>query len=239
MVLHEMSSALPARWGHVQSLHFHPLCMTQEYLGSYISDVSGRLVFREGALVRAVRHGQWLVLDELNLAPSDVLEALNRWAGVFYLYTRAAWPHRAPACLKHCLFELEAAAFKSHFGVRGQWVEAMRGDTLKCKSYPAAQKNHWVNTSFSKSTHFKLHTPIPSCAPRALMKLQSHHLEYPFCAYDILYGVVQLYVMKAAYPSHLAECPPIFLYTSWPHVLRAWLHRAGCWMITGSCLCPS
>jgi midasin (ATPase involved in ribosome maturation) len=43
-----------------------------------VSDASGRLVFREGALVRAMRAGHWLVLDELNLAPSDVLEALNR-----------------------------------------------------------------------------------------------------------------------------------------------------------------
>ena len=38
----------------------------------------GRLVFQEGALVTAVRAGHWVVLDELNLAPSEVLEALNR-----------------------------------------------------------------------------------------------------------------------------------------------------------------
>lgn len=50
----------------------------QEYLGSYISDPCGRLVFHEGVLVKAVRNGNWIVLDELNLAPSDVLEALNR-----------------------------------------------------------------------------------------------------------------------------------------------------------------
>ncbi|KAJ2157991.1 AAA ATPase midasin [Coemansia sp. RSA 552] len=49
----------------------------QEYLGAY-SSVDGRLVFEEGLLVKALRHGHWLVLDELNLAPSDVLEALNR-----------------------------------------------------------------------------------------------------------------------------------------------------------------
>ena len=37
-------------------------------------------MFREGALVTAVRRGHWLVLDELNLAPTEVLEALNRCA---------------------------------------------------------------------------------------------------------------------------------------------------------------
>ncbi|KAJ2662217.1 AAA ATPase midasin [Coemansia sp. RSA 1200] len=50
----------------------------QEYLGAYASAADGRLVFEEGLLVKALRHGHWLVLDELNLAPSDVLEALNR-----------------------------------------------------------------------------------------------------------------------------------------------------------------
>ncbi|KIV89827.1 hypothetical protein PV10_07197 [Exophiala mesophila] len=50
----------------------------QEYLGSYASDSDGRLVYKEGVLVDALRQGHWIVLDELNLAPSDVLEALNR-----------------------------------------------------------------------------------------------------------------------------------------------------------------
>jgi midasin len=52
----------------------------QEYVGSYVPDTEagGKLVFREGALVEAVRNGYWVILDELNLAPSEVLEALNR-----------------------------------------------------------------------------------------------------------------------------------------------------------------
>ncbi|CAK8990755.1 Midasin (Dynein-related AAA-ATPase mdn1) (MIDAS-containing protein) [Durusdinium trenchii] len=51
----------------------------QEYVGQYVSDpATGQLVFQEGVLVRAARAGHWVVLDELNLAPSEVLEALNR-----------------------------------------------------------------------------------------------------------------------------------------------------------------
>lgn len=51
----------------------------QEYLGSYVPDaVTGKLTFQEGVLVEAVRKGYWVILDELNLAPSEVLEALNR-----------------------------------------------------------------------------------------------------------------------------------------------------------------
>ncbi|WVF69714.1 hypothetical protein IAT40_004493 [Kwoniella sp. CBS 6097] len=51
----------------------------QEYLGTYVTDPqTGNLVFQEGLLVTAVRQGHWIVLDELNLAPTDVLEALNR-----------------------------------------------------------------------------------------------------------------------------------------------------------------
>jgi midasin len=50
----------------------------QEYMGSYVSNAQGKLTFQEGLLVQAVRHGWWIILDELNLAPSEVLEALNR-----------------------------------------------------------------------------------------------------------------------------------------------------------------
>ena len=51
----------------------------QEYTGAYLSDpVTGSLVFQPGILVQALKLGHWVVLDELNLAPSEVLEALNR-----------------------------------------------------------------------------------------------------------------------------------------------------------------
>ena len=50
----------------------------QEYIGTYVSAPDGQLQYQEGILVRALREGYWVVLDELNLAPSDILEALNR-----------------------------------------------------------------------------------------------------------------------------------------------------------------
>ena len=50
----------------------------QEYLGTYISDEEGKLRYKDGVLVQALKKGYWIVLDELNLAPTDVLEALNR-----------------------------------------------------------------------------------------------------------------------------------------------------------------
>ncbi|CAM9204934.1 unnamed protein product, partial [Laminaria digitata] len=36
------------------------------------------LSFCQGVLVESLRKGYWIILDELNLAPSEVLEALNR-----------------------------------------------------------------------------------------------------------------------------------------------------------------
>ena len=50
----------------------------QEYIGSYTSDSTGKLVFKHGVLAEAMLNGSWVILDELNLAPTDVLEALNR-----------------------------------------------------------------------------------------------------------------------------------------------------------------
>jgi hypothetical protein len=74
-------SYLAAQTGHAfVRINNHEQTDLQEYLGSYVSDESGRLVFREGLLVQAVRRGHWIVLDELNLAPTEVLEALNRCA---------------------------------------------------------------------------------------------------------------------------------------------------------------
>lgn len=70
---------LARRTGHrFVRINNHEHTDVQEYLGAYASNAEGQLVFSEGLLVTALRRGDWLVLDELNLAPTDVLEALNR-----------------------------------------------------------------------------------------------------------------------------------------------------------------
>lgn len=63
---------------HCLRINNHEHTDLQEYIGTYVADVTGKLIFQEGVLVKAMRNGYWIILDELNLAPSDILEALNR-----------------------------------------------------------------------------------------------------------------------------------------------------------------
>lgn len=57
----------------------HEYTDLQEYLGSYISDTkTGKLIFKHGPLIEALKKGYWIILDELNLASSEILEGINR-----------------------------------------------------------------------------------------------------------------------------------------------------------------
>ena len=47
-------------------------------MGSYTMDDTGKFYYQEGFLIKAVKEGHWVILDEMNLAPNEVLEALNR-----------------------------------------------------------------------------------------------------------------------------------------------------------------
>ncbi len=50
---------------------------TGELVGKFVPAPDGGWVFREGLVPQAMRHGWWLVLDEVNLADPAVLERLN------------------------------------------------------------------------------------------------------------------------------------------------------------------
>ena len=63
---------------NVVRINNHEHTDVQEYYGSYSYDQNGDLVFSYGLLVNAIKKGYWIILDELNLAPSEVLESLNR-----------------------------------------------------------------------------------------------------------------------------------------------------------------
>ena len=74
-----MVERLAKATGHrLVRINNHEHTDVQEYIGSFQPGATGRLEFCDGALTQAVRFGYWIVLDELNLAPSEVLEALNR-----------------------------------------------------------------------------------------------------------------------------------------------------------------
>jgi len=70
---------LAARCGyHIIRINNHEHTDIQEYTGGFSADSNGALSFQDGLLVHALRYGHWVILDELNLAPTEVLEALNR-----------------------------------------------------------------------------------------------------------------------------------------------------------------
>ena len=95
-----MVEYLAMRTGHrCVRVNNHEHTDIAEYLGSYTTSSTdndeseggegadgssggggggGGLEWRDGVLVQALRRGDWIILDELNLAPSEVLEALNR-----------------------------------------------------------------------------------------------------------------------------------------------------------------
>jgi midasin len=68
-----MVERLARATGHrLVRINNHEHTDVQEYVGSFQPGATGRLEFCDGALTQAVRHGYWIVLDELNLAPSEV-----------------------------------------------------------------------------------------------------------------------------------------------------------------------
>ncbi len=56
----------------------HKETSIEEYIGQFSPLADGRIEFRNGPFLNAIIHGYWVLLDELNLAKSEILEALNR-----------------------------------------------------------------------------------------------------------------------------------------------------------------
>ncbi|MDP3791387.1 MAG: AAA family ATPase [Candidatus Omnitrophota bacterium] len=48
-----------------------------EFIGGFKPDERGVFIWHKGILIEAMQKGHWLVLDEINLAPSQVIERLN------------------------------------------------------------------------------------------------------------------------------------------------------------------
>lgn len=79
--------ALAAKHGRkLVRINNHEHTEASDYFGSYGAlepggvhkNTASCIGFREGLLAISMREGHWVLLDELNLAPSDVLEVLNR-----------------------------------------------------------------------------------------------------------------------------------------------------------------
>ena len=75
-LIHWLASATGNRCVRINN---HEHTDLSEYLGTYTcSSTTGQLIFQDGPLIKAMRYGWWIILDELNLASTDILEALNR-----------------------------------------------------------------------------------------------------------------------------------------------------------------
>ena len=48
-----------------------------EFIGQYAQDITGKWQWRNGILLEAMAKGDWLVLDEMNLAESQIIERIN------------------------------------------------------------------------------------------------------------------------------------------------------------------
>ena len=129
----------------------------EEYIGTYLPDTRGKLVFQEGILIEALRNGYWIILDELNLARSEILESLNRLLDDNKeLFVPELQAHIKP----HENFRLFATQNPTHYSGR--------------KELSKAFKNRFIQIYFEEISEFDLEKIINkrcSIAPSYCKKL--------------------------------------------------------------------
>jgi len=59
------------------SYTLNPYLSKFELIGGMKPDKKGRFVWQDGIILKAAKEGKWLVLEEINLASSDIIEVLN------------------------------------------------------------------------------------------------------------------------------------------------------------------
>ena len=59
------------------SYTLNPYSSKFELIGGMKPDKKGRFVWQDGIILKAAKEGKWLVLEEINLASSDIIEVLN------------------------------------------------------------------------------------------------------------------------------------------------------------------
>jgi MoxR-like ATPase len=61
----------------LRRINLNDMTDVSELVGGYKPGPSGRPEWRDGIVVEALKKGQWLLFDEINLAPPEILERLN------------------------------------------------------------------------------------------------------------------------------------------------------------------
>jgi hypothetical protein len=163
---------------------------TSELIGHYVPDPAGGFRWQDGAAVKAVTEGLWLVLDELNLGPPQVVERLNALLEHPASLTLTERDHRmigSEECPIHTDFRIFATMNPAEYAGRAalspagkdRWIrqlqvaspDAAATEAMLCHAVWAEQPElgkwgaAWATTSGGEST-----PSVPIAADRPLLR---------------------------------------------------------------------